>query len=156
MDGVSTGLFPFGGPSGRAMFSCIRFGFCFERDLLSLNLGPPWCCPWRQRGCRGWRVGAGMSSAGGIGVVSIEKLCYSYSPLVPSGEHLQSPRSLPPTPAQCMTGPQFKHHLVLTGFKSLHFPSSFLLQWGLFPHSASFPCSSPAQTRQETYFQCIN
>lgn len=64
-------------------------------DSLSITPGPPWCCLWRQWGCWGWRVGAGMSSAGGIGVVSIEELCYS--PVVPLGEHLQSPLlALPP------------------------------------------------------------
>lgn len=77
-----------------------------------------------------------MSSAGGTGIAKIE-LCYS--PVVPSREHLQFLQlTLLPTPAQCMTGPQLRHLLVLTGFKSLRFPSPFLLQWGLYPTQHHF------------------
>lgn len=81
----------------------------------------------------------GMFSAGGKGLVKIE-LCYSCSPIVPSGEHLQFLQlTLLPVPAQCTTGPQLQHLFLLTGFKSLHFPSRFLLQWGLYPTQHHFP-----------------
>lgn len=48
-------------------FHALGFVSALNGDSLSLNVGPPWCCLWRQRGCQGWRVGAGMSSAGGTG-----------------------------------------------------------------------------------------